>query len=294
MTNRIVPCKGCGAPIIWLRTASGKSMPVDADTVRESDQIFDRRWNFAHFATCPNADHFRKRDKAKAEERKMESRAIVIDVETTGFEDPEPIEIACIEFSLAGEVGTMYLDRFKPKGPITFGAMATHHIVPEDLADCRPSSAFTLPDGIDYLIGHSIDFDWKAIGSPRIKRICTLALARSLWPEADSHALGAMIYFLTGSRLRDLIRGAHSASVDVDLTLILLGEILNRLNEERPVESFEDLWERSERARIPEIMPFGKHKGERIENVPGGYKSWLLSEPDVDPYLARALRGERP
>ena len=38
-------------------------------------------------------------------------------------------------------------------------------------------------------------------------------------------------------------------------------------------------------------MTFGKHKGTPISAIPGDYKAWLLRQPDVDPYLAQALRA---
>ncbi len=46
----------------------------------------------------------------------------------------------------------------------------------------------------------------------------------------------------------------------------------------------------SEDARMPTVMSFGKHKGELIKDIPRDYKRWLLNQPDVDPYLAIALR----
>jgi len=38
-------------------------------------------------------------------------------------------------------------------------------------------------------------------------------------------------------------------------------------------------------------MPFGKHKGLPIREVPADYRRWLLGQSDVDPYLRRALQG---
>ena len=58
--RRITPCKACRARIIWLKTASGKNMPVDADTVRPADEIYDAAKHISHFATCPAAEKFRK------------------------------------------------------------------------------------------------------------------------------------------------------------------------------------------------------------------------------------------
>ena len=39
-------CKSCGAEVWWIRTFSGKNMPVDRDGT-------------SHFATCPHADRWR-------------------------------------------------------------------------------------------------------------------------------------------------------------------------------------------------------------------------------------------
>ena len=58
--RRIVRCKSCRAMIIWFRTASGKNMPVDADTVRPEDEELDLSRHVSHFATCAHANQHRK------------------------------------------------------------------------------------------------------------------------------------------------------------------------------------------------------------------------------------------
>ena len=45
-------CRSCGEPIIWCLTAKGKKMPVD---VPEDDAP-----TTSHFATCKDADKWRK------------------------------------------------------------------------------------------------------------------------------------------------------------------------------------------------------------------------------------------
>jgi hypothetical protein len=45
---------------VWLKTASGKNMPVDADTVDEGDTEFDHEKHVSHFSTCPFANKHRK------------------------------------------------------------------------------------------------------------------------------------------------------------------------------------------------------------------------------------------
>jgi hypothetical protein len=66
-------CKGCGADIEWIKTAEGKSHPVDAKPVKvwinlqrgNEDHHLDERHGLkvgfiSHFATCPKAQQFRK------------------------------------------------------------------------------------------------------------------------------------------------------------------------------------------------------------------------------------------
>ena len=82
--NRETTCRACGKKIMFLKTHNGKTVPVDAESVyfvpdirgknlyvlpdggtlrgvepMEGDQ--DKHIGYiSHFATCPNADQFRK------------------------------------------------------------------------------------------------------------------------------------------------------------------------------------------------------------------------------------------
>jgi hypothetical protein len=58
---RIVPCRGCGAPIIFLPTERGSLCPTDAATVAPTDKLFAWGRHISHFKTCPEANVFRKR-----------------------------------------------------------------------------------------------------------------------------------------------------------------------------------------------------------------------------------------
>lgn len=57
---RITRCRSCNAMIIWFRTASGKNMPVDANTVEPDDDELDLSRHVSHFSTCPHANQHRK------------------------------------------------------------------------------------------------------------------------------------------------------------------------------------------------------------------------------------------
>ena len=164
--------------------------------------------------------------------------------------------------------------------------LATHHIYDEELQECPPSSLFKLPEDTEYIVGHNVDYDWQVAGNPNVKRICTLALSRSLYAGLDSYSQSAMIYKISRPLARDMLRNAHSALADVKNCLVLLANLIQRLD---GIESWNDLWLASEKARIPTTMPFGKHKGMPIDQIPEDYKQWLLRQSDVDPYLIKAL-----
>lgn len=237
--------------------------------------------------------------------------AIIIDTETTDTEAPDVIQLAWAPLlpafegspcSLSAPGGEIAVQRFKPRKPIALGAMATHHIILEDL-ETEPewSGKWPLPMGVTFLVGHSIDFDWKAIGEPPVRRICTLALARKLWPALDSHSLSAMTYHLTPHReARELLRGAHDALTDVALCHRLL---LAELALMPKIVTWERLWDASERARVPTHFTFGKYgpqKGEpgllisEVRRMDPGYIDWCINKCDQckDEYWQRALRGE--
>lgn len=216
--------------------------------------------------------------------------AILLDTETTtNKETPERplevVELAWMPLAAPGGFRSLY----KPVMPCTWGATAVHHILPQDLIDKRPSAQapYDLPKA-QYWIGHNIDFDWKALGQPPVKRICTLALSRSLWPEMDSHTLSAMVYFVLGAnaKTRDRLRNAHAALADCEF----VAELLHAITAKTGVTSLEGMWELSEEARIPKIWTFGKFKDQPIAAADRGYAAWCNRQPDFDPYYLVALR----
>ena len=60
-------CKGCGAPLEWIDTAAGRSMPVDPEPVfviegEGRDRfITDEGEVITHWKTCTAADSFRRK-----------------------------------------------------------------------------------------------------------------------------------------------------------------------------------------------------------------------------------------
>lgn len=229
---------------------------------------------------------------------------LIFDVESTDLEpDAQIIEAAWLKLPekpspdmVVDPEESLYCERFEPSKKISFGAMAVHHITPEELKGCRPSSAFRLPIDVTYLVGHNIDHDWKCARSPEdVKRICTLAMARRVYPDLDSYTQSALMYMAFGSGIKENLRNAHSALADVTNNLLLLRHILQLclcLSSAGAFDTWEKVWKFSEECRIPKTMPFGKHQGVLLEDLPADYVGWLFRQEwfaTDHPYLKLAL-----
>lgn len=59
---RIRNCRSCQKRIVFLENpASGKSVPVDEDTVEENDDAFDSSRHVSHFTTCDKPEKFSRK-----------------------------------------------------------------------------------------------------------------------------------------------------------------------------------------------------------------------------------------
>jgi exodeoxyribonuclease X len=216
----------------------------------------------------------------------------IIDTETTGLDKPQVIELGWL---LKAELNShksqdVFVQRFRPSKDIELGALATHHIRAHELQDCPDYDTARLPDDAEYIVGHNVDFDWKVLGQPNVKRICTQAFARSLYPGLGSYKLGALAYYFWPDLAGTWAKTAHGVHTDILVCEQLLDQILTTLQSKQvEVDSFETLWKLCEHARIPEVMTFGKHKGMPVADVPKGYVDWYLKQADPDPYLVKAF-----
>ncbi|WP_296283213.1 DUF3820 family protein [uncultured Acinetobacter sp.] len=228
-------------------------------------------------------------------------QAIILDTETHNL-NGLPIEIAYAPIQIND--GKLSLDReliFDQlysigDEKISYASMAVHHILESDLIDQPNFSTFQIPQDTRYIIGHNIDYDIRAIqqcgvDTSQIKAICTLALARLVWPNAEAHNISALIYMISkgSEKAREMLKGAHRADADIILTANILMHIIYQLK----IQTIEELYEASEDARIPRSINFGKHRGTAIVDLPGDYIQWLLRQEDLDPYLRKALENAK-
>ena len=227
-------------------------------------------------------------------------QAIILDTETHSLNGLPieiayaPIEIHHAQLSLDRQ---QMFDQLYSIGDekISFGSMAVHHILESDLIGKPSYREFQLPADTRYIIGHNIDYDIRAIqqcgvNTDHIKAICTLALARAVWPDVEAHNISALIYQISlgSEKARSMLKGAHRADADIILTANILMHIVHHLN----IQNIEELYTASEEARIPKSITFGKHRGTAIKDLPGDYVQWLLRQEDLDPYLRKALENK--
>jgi exodeoxyribonuclease X len=228
--------------------------------------------------------------------------AIVLDTEThkLGGNACELAYISVELFEGAGVVSNIGLSMcggFNPLEPMAYGAMAVHGIT-DDRVSTAPAHTeipHYMPANLEYIIGHQVDYDCDVleragVDLSGVRRICTLALARR-HIDCDSHTLGALFLYVAGVTPDNIetVRNSHGAFTDVQMTVAVLDYLVGRLG----VLSFDALYDLSEDARIPIVMPFGKHKGDKISDLPAQYVGWLLKQPDLDPYLRHALTPEK-
>lgn len=219
--------------------------------------------------------------------RETTMQAILIDTEVNGMEHKEPIEVAWAEWSF-DSTGPIQAKRFRPVNPIEAGAAVVHKILDCDLVDEDESqSARDFVPEAEYWIAHNIGFDASVMGETKVRRICTLALSQSLWPDLKSHKLGSLIYELCGMtpQTRELLNDAHAAGKDVQLLSIVLDAIVKQTG----ATDLAELYEASEEAMIPKVIRFGKHAGSKISELPRDYCQWLLRQDWLDEHMRKAL-----
>jgi exodeoxyribonuclease X len=223
----------------------------------------------------------------------MEHRIIVLDTETASLEGGI-VDIAMVEI----DDNLNEIDRLEslidPERPISFSAMGVHHITESMVASSPTIGEFIACNGNPFdhpnliVVGHNIKFDLKVVSDllPQVfQSIDTLRLARQVYPEAENHKLQTLRYML------DLEAGEpHRAMGDVITCLSLL----RRVAKDSSITGFQGLLDMMKQTISPDCkMPFGKHAGMKLRDVPSGWVGWYLGQPDNDPDLREAFLAIR-
>lgn len=213
----------------------------------------------------------------------MSLRPIYYDTETTGIKaDRDRI----IEIAAFDPVRNLRFEKFvNPGCPIPPDATAIHHITDEMVASA-PSFAQIGTEFIEFcegdvvLIAHNNDnfdvhflrneFGRHSVPMPAWKFLDSLKWARRYRPDLPRHTLQFLreIYGITANN-------AHRALDDV----IVLYQIFQSLIDDL---SIDDVYGLLNRPRTVHIMPFGKHQGQHLTQLPRSYIQWLSSSGAFD------------
>jgi exodeoxyribonuclease X len=223
--------------------------------------------------------------------------AYIYDTETTGVDPAKDRIIQDAFLAVTFSDGELFclsgpsVELWGSSVPISYGAMAVHRITEKDIAGLPEWAGFSyILGGTDYMIGHKVDFDWAMAGKPDVRRICTLAIARNVYPDASSHSLSAVHLMQQNGSAEAIadLANAHDAGADVVLCLRVLSHMLRTFRPD--IQDMQALWDWSEKCRIPVRWDFGKFKGKAIGEADTGYMNWYLRQEEQDPYYTAALK----
>lgn len=216
----------------------------------------------------------------------MKKRAIFYDTETTGVKPQQDkiVEIAAYD----PEFDKSFVSFVNPGMPIPEESSRIHHIT-DDMVEDAPTFDVVAKDFMEFcqgdvvLIAHNNDgfdkplleaeFSRNNIEIPSWDYLDSLKWARKYRPDLPRHSL---------QHLREVFgieaNNAHRALDDV----IILHKVFSYLLGDLTMDDALSLFVQEEFIRH---MPFGKHKGSLLQDVPKNYIRWLhengaLDKPD--------------
>ncbi|MEX1012686.1 MAG: DUF3820 family protein [Waddliaceae bacterium] len=206
----------------------------------------------------------------------MASRPIYFDTETTGIRTDKDKIIEIAAYDAAND--TSFVSFVNPGIPIPPEASAIHHITDEMVKDA-PSFATVGQQFLEFcegdviLIAHNGDrFDMPLLKNeltrndlptPKWKTIDSLTWARRYRPDIPRHALQFLreIYGIPEN-------SAHRALDDVMMMVEIFSKMIDDL-------SIDQVYELLNQPRLLQHMPFGKHQGTPLKQLPSHYLKWL-------------------
>jgi DNA polymerase III epsilon subunit-like protein len=218
-------------------------------------------------------------------------RMIVLDFETTGLQPGyRPVEIAWLEFDSLYKVSQSVTSLIDPQIPIEPGAQKVHGISSEMLAGMPTLEEFLQGEHADkfadehvLVVAHNAAFDLPMF-APFCKKatsLCTMRLAQALYPTAENHKLQTL-----ASMFAVDVEPTHRAMADVGACFELLRTIAKKED-----KSIDELLVVASYTSPESLMPFGKHKGKMIKDLPSDYVAWLSTtlEPShwIHPVIAQ-------
>jgi DNA polymerase-3 subunit epsilon len=221
---------------------------------------------------------------------------LILDVEATG-PDYTTAQIIELAFCLRdGDSWTAFDELHKPDDPITPEISAITNITNRMVEDCVPfrdalpafNDILSKLTGKGFCVAHNVKYDKGILAQHGIidqDWLCTLRMIRKLYQGDDSvkmHNLPYLRYRFDLEIPEDAM--AHRADADALCAAALLEHIVDELENrgiiEKDVDYAPQILEWMESPIIIDTMPFGKHKGKKLADVPISYWTWAFENLD--------------
>jgi exodeoxyribonuclease X len=225
----------------------------------------------------------------------MTNELILFDTETADFKGGV-CDLAIVVVNENLEVIWEAESLIDPQRPISPSAQGIHHISDDMVCDAPTLAEFFELYGNPFLRprpiygGHNVQFDIRVMGAENLadefRSACTLKLAKNLYPDLENHKLQTLRY-----HFRLDAGTAHRAMGDVRVCLSFIRMVAN-LNS-CGLSGVLELCRKP--LSLDNKMAFGKHKGEKLRDLPKSYVRWLLDNAtELDPDLREALETRVP
>lgn len=206
----------------------------------------------------------------------------VIDIETTGQNPNEDaiVEIASVDVIREGYERPMSA-LVNPGRSIPAAASAVHHLIDADVREASSlEQVIQQFVGADAYVAHNCAFERGFLGKylGDAAWICTYKCALRIWPDFVSHSNQALRYQLGLISPFGLARDAldpHRAGSDAIVTAAIFLELTKHASWSQMVD-----W--SKEPALIRAFRFGKHKGQKLVDVPSDYLSWIVDKSDLD------------
>lgn len=226
---------------------------------------------------------------------------IFLDTETHSKENPILIQLAYLRDTNIGVAKVN--EYFNTGGPkIEFWAMAVHHITEKMIWDKKRFDDSLERDDLisillwwSILVAHNASFDVGVLKNHNVlvpDYICTLKLARYIYPEFEAHNLQYLRYRLGLEFDKEI--NPHDAMSDVYVLEKLFYHLSKKLAEKLAEEINDDtrklnddttlIQKMIEITRAPSLLyrcVFWKHAGKLWSEVPRDYLEWIAYKSDM-------------
>lgn len=215
---------------------------------------------------------------------------LLLDTETTDIVNPRIVQLAYKNVA----TGTSVNEFFNPPSPISFMAMAVHHITPAMVAD-KPAfygsnhQTNLLEEIKKYtVVAHNAPFDIGVLKNEGVEvsqYIDTLRVARHVI-DSEHYRLQYLRYFLQ----LEAEGAAHNAWGDVVILEALFNHLVKVIGEKFKIADDDGVVAKMiELTKMPVLLDmfgFGKYKGKKFADVgkqDPGYISWLYNSETQKP-----------